>query len=375
MKRVLIVAADGLTKSGVPNVFMSIIKNLSGDGYSFDVLYFDENDAYYKAEIEKYGGNVIYSPIDTFKTNKIRRLKVKFGYKKELIKIIKKYGPYHCVHSFKGFESGYILKAAKKVGIKHRISHMTFFYKKPDNLIIRLLEKNEKRLVEKYSNYIVSDSERTSINNMPKSKKRLVIRNSVDKQSFPFSELENNSKGISFIQIGSYCSNKNQMFSLDVFKRVLSKYPDSKLHFVGFRNPDETNYLDKLQHEVEESSITNSVFFHEHSANTKELFKKCHYLLFPSHSESFGIVVVEAQLSGLRCFCSDSISEEGNCGGCRYLSLSDPKLWEKEIVHSFENDRGRHKKYDCSKFDKDTIAKQYIDIYEGKLVLKAGAKV
>ena len=63
MKRVLIVAADGLTKSGVPNVFINIIRNMSNKGYVFDVLYFDEKDAFYKKEIESFGGKAIYSPI------------------------------------------------------------------------------------------------------------------------------------------------------------------------------------------------------------------------------------------------------------------------------------------------------------------------
>lgn len=370
MRKILVVATDGLTKSGVPNVLVNIIKSLSGEKYSFDVLYFDEKDAYYKPEIEKYGGKTIYSPIDMLKTSKFKKLKVKLQYKKELIKIIKKYGPYDCVHSFKGFESGYILKAAKKMRIKNRISHMTFFYRKPINFLIRLIEKNEMRLVKKYSTVIISDSERTSSNNIPNCHKNLVIRNCVDEESFPFSDLNCSSKGICFIQIGSYCCNKNQLFSLSVFIRVLSKFPDSKLHYVGFRNPDETEYLDKLKGEVERNHLSNKVIFHEHNADTRELFKQCHYLLFPSQNESFGIVVVEAQLSGLMCFCSDSISIEGNCGGCKYLSLSDPNVWSKEIIESFESDGGLHKKYDCSRFDKETIMKQYADIYEGSSILK-----
>lgn len=369
MKRILIVAADGLTKSGVPNVFVNIIRNLSSYGYSFDVLYFDDKDSFYKEEIEKYGGRVIYSPIDTKKTSKLKKLFVKLRYTKEIKNIIAKYGPYHCVHSFKGFESGYILKAAYKAGIKHRISHMTFFYNAPDNRLVRLIENHERRLVEKYSTYVVSDSERTSRNNMPTSKKRMVIRNFVDENTFSFSELESGIKGISFIQIGSYCQNKNQLFSLEIFKKIIEFYPESHLHFVGFRNPDDVSYFDTLKEEVEKYDLNQHVSFHEHDADTKSLFRRCNYLLFPSFNESFGIVVVEAQLSGLPCFCSDSISKEGNCGGCTYLPISDVNKWVKTICDEFKKDSGSHKQFDCSRFKKENIVKQYIDIYEGKIVL------
>lgn len=369
MKRVLIVAADGLTKSGVPNVFINIIRNVSKFGYSFDVLYFDEKDSFYKEEIERHGGRAIYSPIDTKKTSKLGKLFVKFKYTKEFKNIISRCGPYYCVHSFKGFESGYVQKAAKRCGIEHRISHMTFFYSVPNNPIIKIIENHERKLVDKYSNYIVSDSERTSLNNMPKSKKRLVIRNFVDEDTFSFSEARKTNKGISFIQIGSYSHNKNQLFSMKIFRKILNIYPDSLLNFVGFRNPDDVAYFDLLKEEVEKNGLSKNVVFHKPDADTRALFNKCNYLLFPSLVESFGIVVVEAQLSGLTCFCSDSISKEGDCGGCLYLPLSDENLWVDRISKSYKKDGGVHKHFNCSRFKRKDIASQYVNIYEGKLNL------
>ena len=366
MKRVLIIAADGLTKSGVPNVFINIIRNLSGKGFSFDVLYFDNDGAFYKDEIEKYGGRAIYSPIDTLKTSKISKFKTKLKYVNEIQTVISNYGPYDCVHSFKGFESGYFLKGAKKMGVSQRIAHLTFFYKKPKNVAVRLIENYEKRLVEKYSTFVVSDSERTSNNNMPKSKKRIVIRNFVDEDYYSFSELQRDNEGINFIQIGSYCSNKNQLFSLNIFKKIVKVFPESKLAFVGFRNPDDMQYLDSLVDEVKKLGLDNHVSFHKHDADTRQLFKRSNFLLFPSHNESFGIVVIEAQLSGLYCFCSDSISQEGNCGGCIYLPLSNPELWISNIFDLFKKNNGEHRAFDCSKFNKCNIIKTYMDIYEGK---------
>lgn len=366
MKRVLIVAADGLTKSGVPNVFINIIRNVSKFGYTFDVLYFDEKDSFYKEEIERHGGRAIYSPIDTKKTSKIKKLFVKLKYTRLFKKIFEKYGPYDCVHSFNGFESGYVLKAAKKMGVVRRISHMTFFYQEPKNILVRIIERNERHLVEKYSSCIVSDSIRTSNNNMPKSNKRIVIRNFVDDSAFKYSVLKRINNGINFVQIGSYCSNKNQLFSLELFEKIIARYPESTMSYVGFRNPDEVEYFDKLKNEVIIRGLSKSVFFYEHNFDTNELFARCNYLLFPSLIESFGIVVVEAQLSGLSCFCSDSISAEGNCGGCVYLPLNNVDAWVDTISAMFNKNGGEHKRYDCSAFMKDTITEQYLVIYRGE---------
>lgn len=366
MKRVLIVATDGLTKSGVPNVFMSLIRGLSSKDYCFDVLYFDKRNDFYKKEIESFGGQAIYCPIDEKKTSKIKKLFVKIEYCKTFKNILKQHGPYDCIHSFKGFESGYFLKTAKRFGVPVRIAHMTFLYKKSSNLIVGLIENKEKRLIEKYASLVISDSINTSNNNLPKCNKRVVIRNIVDDTSFQFKELDKHSKPISMIQIGSYCDNKNQLFSLSVLKNIVKKFPDSILHFVGFRNPDDNAYLDVLKSYVVKDNLERNVVFHEFDAEISKIFEKCHYLLFPSHFESFGIVPVEAQMSGLFCFCSDTISKENNCGGCDYLPISDAELWSSKIIDHYNASQGVHKKYDCSVFSKRTIIENYKKIYGGK---------
>ena len=42
-----------------------------------DVLYFDDNNAFYKSEIEMYGGKVIFCPIEKQKTTKLKKFFVK----------------------------------------------------------------------------------------------------------------------------------------------------------------------------------------------------------------------------------------------------------------------------------------------------------
>ena len=366
MKRILIIAADGLTKSGVPNVFMSIIKELHSKGYSFDVAYFDNENAYYKGIIESYGGKAIYCSIDEKKTSKFKKILVKANYKKLLRMVIEENGPYDCVHSFKGFESGYFLKAAKKLNIPVRIAHMTFLHKKSSSFFVNAIEKHEKHLTKKYASIIISDSNNTSENNLPDSKKRVVIRNIVDENIFPFNELDKNTQPISLVQIGSYCQNKNQLLSLDILRGLLERFPNSNLHLVGFRNPDDFSYFDTLNSRIANEELGGHVVLHEFDADLREIFKRSHYLLFPSHFESFGIVPVEAQMSGLFCFCSDTISKENNCGGCKYISISDSKLWVNEIIQHFDAFQGKHKRFDCSEFSKNNIIKKYEGIYNGK---------
>lgn len=361
MKKILIVASDGLSKSGVPTTFMNIIRGLN-ESFVFDVLYFDKTDDFYKNEINSFGGKAIYCSIDTYKTTKLNKLFIKFRYKNVIKKVIAKNGPYQAVHSFKGFESGYILKAAKELGISNRIAHKTFMYRKSSNPLINIIERREIQLTVKYSRLLIADSLNSLKNPCDLTKKGLVIKTYVDENHFNYNDVKQTTAPISFIQIGSYCGNKNQIFSLEVFKNILKEYPNSKLHFVGFRNLDDYSYFDKLIEETKNSNLTSHVEFHDFNININELFKECHYLLFPSISESFGIVPVEAQIAGLSCFCSKNITSESNCGGNYYLPL-DVNIWVQLILKNFLADKGIHKHFDCREFKKENVIRKYLEIY------------
>lgn len=361
MKRALIVASDGLTKSGVPTTFMNIINGLK-ESFVFDVLYFDEKDAFYKKEINASGGKTIFCSIDTFKTSKLKKLFTKLRYKRVIKKIISQNGPYDIVHSFKGFESGYVLKAAKELNVPIRIAHKTFVYNKTKNPLINFIEKHELNLTIKNSTLVIADSSDSLKNPLCLEKKGIVLRTYVDENVYSYTDLSSDNKPISFIQIGSYCENKNQLFSLDVLQMILLDFPQSKLHFVGFRNPDASDYFDKLYSEAEKRHLLDHIEFHEFDTNIHELFEKCNYLLFPSHYESFGIVPVEAQMSGLNCFCSDTVTRESNCGGNYYIPL-DVNVWAQKIKEVFKENKGKHIRFDSSEFNKNNVISKYLKIY------------
>lgn len=364
MKRVLIVASDGLTKSGVPTTFVNIIRGLK-DSFVFDVLYFDEKDAFYKDEINSLGGKAIYCPIDTFKTNKLKKLLTKFNYTKTIKRIISENGPYDIVHAFKGFESGYVLKAAKLLNVPIRIAHKTFIYNKTKNPIINFIEKMELKLTVKYSTLNIADSLKSLQNPGDFSKNGIVLKTYVDDSIYKFSKLSPDQEPIAFIQIGSYSVNKNQLFSLRVFEKILRDFPHSKLHFVGFDNSDKNFYFNQMCAEIKNKQLSDHVQFYNFDTNVPVLFKKCNFLLFPSHYESFGIVPVEAQMSGLCCFCSDTITEESNCGGNYYLPL-DVDTWVAKIKEVFLLGNGQHIKFDCSEFSRQRIISKYLKIYSGE---------
>ena len=366
MKKVLIVAADGLSKSGVPNVFMSIIKNLSPEGYVFDVAYFDTNHTYYANEIESFGGKAIYVKTNYGKKGKIKKLLDKMKLKNRIKKILKENGPYDVVHSFKGFESGYILQAAKELKIEKRFSHLCFRYSESSNPLIRMIEKKEITKTKKYSTHAIFDSIGNMNNNLPGFEKNVLIRNCYNEDELFFSPLLSKEDSIKLVQVGSYSSNKNQKFTLELFERLLKEKPLSQLHFIGFPNADDPTYYDDLLKMIEKKHLGSSVFTHSFDAKLRDIFAQCNYCIFPSVIESFGIVPIEAQSVGLRCFCSDSIPQENNVGGCVYLPLSNLDLWVSSILEDYKKTLGEHSKFDLTAFSKKEIMQQYLNLYKGE---------
>ena len=62
------------------------------------------------------------------------------------------------------------------------------------------------------------------------------------------------------------------------------------------------------------------------------------FFLFPSLFEGLGLVLIEAQASGLNCIASKNVPQLGNiCNGVKYLDLKDEINWIKTIKNEIES--------------------------------------
>ncbi len=347
-------------------MMMSIVRNLS-DRYIFDIVLFTSEKRYYDEEFLSYGGTIIRIPNYEGNT-RIRRRADYYLRGNRIFREVKKAivcnGPYKAIHCNNPFESGLCLKAAAEAGVQIRIAHIHVIGGSC-NIIRSCINSRYRMYIKKYGTLLIGCSEEACDSMYGQHVAYRVILNPYDENRF-CQRKEVTCPNLIITQIGRFCPNKNQIFSVGVLKEIVKEYPDAKLNFVGF---DEGGYKDKLIEEIEILGLQDNVAFYPGDANTPSLLENSAALIFPSISEGFGIVLIEAQAMGVKCYVSSSVPKTTNVGGCKYLSLdAGAKKWADIIIGDYRETRGIPSVYDCSKFATKHIMEVYNSIYQGRLL-------
>lgn len=362
-QKVLFVVNHELDKAGVPTVIMNIVRSLKAE-FTFDVLMFTKTEGYYDEEFLSYGGKIFRisrkSGLFWDKADYYIRSK---RMHKETLKVIKENGPYAAVHCNCHLEAGPCLAAAKKAGVKTRIAHIHVCHK-DSHIISRMYDAAYRKMINSSATHRVGCSATACETTFSESADYTVINNPYDSLKFAFSPLTEPLSSPALIQVGSFSDNKNQLFSLEVVAEIKKTYRDVKFNLVGF---DLGNIQKEIEQRIKDLGLSNNVRLLPCDADSAALLKTSSGMLFPSKKEGFGLVAVEAQAAGVKCFASDTVPSSTDCGGMEYLPLSaGAKYWADRIIEDFQKNGGKHERFDCSAFSAENVAEQYSKIYSSR---------
>ena len=93
--------------------------------------------------------------------------------------------------------------------------------------------------------------------------------------------------------------------------------------------------------------------------DVNELLNCMDLLVLPSKREGLPMVAIEAQLTNLQCFLSDTITTEVDIGATKFLKL-DKQIWKNEIL-KFEK---KEKSINRDEFDIKRCSKELEKIYQ-----------
>ena len=336
---------------GVEAVIMNYYRHIDRSKIQFDFICDEDSTDIPYEEIEKLGGKVILCP----PYQKI------FKYTKELKKIFKE-NNYQIVHSNINALSVFPLRTAKKAKVPVRIAHSHSTSNKKEWK--KTLLKNALRpFSKKYATHYFACTEhagrwlfgdKTFNNGLV-----TVINNGIDVESYAFDKkvreekrMELNLKETDLVigHIGRFMKQKNHEFLIDIFNELHKGNNNYKLILIG-QGP----LQDEIKQKVKKLNLDDSVMFLGQKQDANKYYQAMDLFLFPSLYEGLGMVMIEAQCSGLPCIASTEVPEIAKVTNKAYfISLDQSKSdWISKIKEIINSDR---------KVDLEPIRKDGYDI-------------
>lgn len=143
--------------------------------------------------------------------------------------------------------------------------------------------------------------------------------------------------------VGRFVYQKNQEFLIKVFAELCNDKEEGSLKYrlllVGSGEREQ-----EYKRLVKEKDLKDSVIFTGQRTDVPELLQAMDLFCLPSRFEGLGIVLIEAQASGLPCIISDNVPKDGIINN-NVLSLPlNTVLWKEKIL---ESKRKKDKREKC----------------------------
>ena len=332
-------SVSNMDRAGIETMLMNYYRNIDRSKVQFDFLCNKSKIGAYEEEIKSMGGRIFRTP----GLNPIKWIK----YENMVKELLKENPDIKIVHSHNGAFSLQAQIVAKKVGIKNRIVHVhgtkiDFNLKLPLKLIykpfLKLSSNNFWGCGTEAIRYYFGDR-------VIKENNYKIIKNAIDIDKFIFDKekrvklrkeynLENK-----FVigNVARFMKQKNHIFMLELFKVILNKNPNSVLMFFG-----DGELQNEIKQKAKDLGIEKSVMFMGNVENINEMYQVMDVFLLPSLFEGLPVVGIEAQTSGLKCFMSDTITNEVSITeNVEFLSLKNDSLekWADKILENIDYER------------------------------------
>lgn len=333
MKKVLVFGLKDPC-GGVENVVMSYVRQIicAHQDIQFNFLIFGESFSL-EWQCTDLGGQVIYCPP--------RREDYK-AYQKKMSDIFSEiqYDVVWC--NVSGLTNLDVLVQAKKHHVPMRIVHSHVTQLSWGNPLMRVLVPVlhywNKTRVQQYANAFWACSPEAGAFMFPKSvaSKVVVIKNAIDVNVFCAAEhsreetrRELGCDGMVVCHVARMCREKNQLFLLEVMKKIVERESTAKLLFVG-----DGEMRNAVEAKITELSLEKNVILTGYQTEIAKYLRSSNVLLLPSLSEGLGLSVIEAQASGVPCVVSDTLPREVDISGAvTFMPLSKTAAqWADAVI-------------------------------------------
>ena len=160
-------------------------------------------------------------------------------------------------------------------------------------------------------------------------------------------------------QVGRFNKVKNHLFTLDVFRIIAQRNKKAILVLIGDGTEEEKV---PIINRIRQYGLGPKVLFLGLRDDATQLMCGFDALIHPSFSESFSLVLIEAQANEIRCVASDEIPSEVICNNnCFQLSLSEPfERWADIIMGNKKSEKDSS----LNSFDLEAVVSSHVSLYK-----------
>lgn len=335
----------GLAHGGIESFVLSVIENIDTSHFQVDIALASDFPQFHEERVLANGNRI-------FRTKNLGSIKDNVLHFIRLVKLIRK-EKYDVVHTHIDYFNGVNLLAAWLGGASIRISHShntrsANASSEKESIVTRCYHFLMRTLINLFATDKVGCSEaanRWMYNTTDKCK---VIYNAIDLSRFNprfYSRDEiRKSYGISlkekqFVTIGRIEAQKNPLFIAEIINAYVKIDTNFHFHWIS-----DGSLKEDVKAILERAGNLDKVTFWGLRKDVPEILSVMDYFVFPSLWEGLGIVLVEAQAMGLKCFVSERIPDEANIGGMIKINLDKgSEEWAKIMKEYVDNDESGFK--------------------------------
>ncbi len=326
---------------GIETFLIQVLRGMNSDRFQFDILTFCPRCAY-EDELEALGCKVFHAIRRG--RNPIRNYLEQYRF---FSQNSNKYD-YVWLHLCSASDLNTILLAKRHTQAKVVCHSHSTSYESKGGLVHRLHqflhEKNRRRLVANTDIFLSCSQQAGLWLYGDIGDKLTIIPNGINTSEYRFS-VETREKmrqslsmqdKIVIGHVGRLTEVKNQTYLIDIFAAFYRKHKDAVLVIVGTGEMEED-----LRDKVSMLSLTENIKFMGFRQDVPEFMQAFDVFILPSLSEGLGIVLIEAQASGLPCVVSDMVPKEVAVTNLvHFCSIKkSPDIWVNEIESALKQSR------------------------------------
>ncbi len=342
---------NSLDVAGSQTMIMNYYRAFDKEKCQMDFVVYKIDSGGFYSEAEEMGASIFLLERPTWK-NVIRFIK-------EFSRIIKNHGPYDAVHVH-SWPLNQTIIAAKLAGVKKIIvhAHSTEWANKRTwlfNILVDLIHVKRLSCGEVAGHALYGKREFTIINNAIETDKYIEASG---KDYRPIKQERFGDKKV-VGYMGRLSKAKNIPFVLSLAKAMKETRPDIVFALYGKGIREEA-----IKERIKAEGLEQKVLMMGFTDDPAAAYQTFDALILPSFWEGFSIVLIEAQVSGIHCFVSESVAKESDlkAGLIDFLPL-DIELWKNKLIAYLDNPDDKTHKIPEEILDRYNIKKRWKDLY------------